>query len=190
MDIWQAISQRRSCRHFLPDPVGEKDLKQILSAAAWAPSPLNSQPWEFIVITNAALKEKVFSEAERTRLWAMEVSGWKWLGKYQVDFLKNVPVLIAVVGNPAGTGVDALQEEGRVAYQHACAAAIQNMQLAAHALGLASLWFTLFDKKAMRAILGIAAEKTPLALVCLGKAAGEPALVPRKDVLERTTYIR
>jgi 5,6-dimethylbenzimidazole synthase len=81
-------------------------------------------------------------------------------------------------------------EEGSVGYQHACAAAIQNMHLAAHALGLGSLWFTFFDKKAIREILGIDPEKTPIGLVCLGKAGGDPTPASRKDVKKKTTYIR
>ena len=81
-------------------------------------------------------------------------------------------------------------EEGSVAYQAACAAAIQNMHLAAHAFGLGSLWFTLFDKKAMREILGIAPEKTPQALICLGKPVSPSAPTPRKDVKEKAIYVR
>jgi nitroreductase len=64
------------------------------------------------------------------------------------------------------------------------------MHLAAHSLGLGSLWFTLFDKKAMREILGILPEKTPLAMICLGKADSPPAPTPRKDLKEKTVYIR
>ena len=117
-------------------------------------------------------------------------SGWKWLGNYAVDFLQSAPVIIAVIGDPEKTGVDMFQDEGSVAYQHACAAAIQNMNLAARGLGLCSLWYTLFDKKAMREIRGVAPEKTPLALVCIGKADGEPQPVPGKYVKEKTTYLR
>jgi len=80
-------------------------------------------------------------------------------------------------------------EEGPMGYQAACAAAIQNMHLAAHALGLSSLWFTLFDKKAMREILSISTEKTPLALICIGKPKASSASVPRREVKEKTTYI-
>jgi nitroreductase len=75
-------------------------------------------------------------------------------------------------------------------YQAACAAAIQNMHLAAHSLGLGSLWFTLFDKRAIREILGIAPEKTPLALICLGRPGSPLAPVPRKGAKEKATYIR
>ncbi len=190
MDVFTAIKERRSCRSFLPQPVEEDMVQKILEAAAWAPSPLNAQPWEFIVITNTAVKEKIFCEADRCREWTLEKSGWKWLGGYRVDFLKSAPVLIAVVGDPKKTGADMYMEEGGVGYQHACAAAIQNINLAAHALGLGSLWFTFFDKKALREILGVGPEKTPLALVCLGRAAGEPTPMPRKDIKEKTTYIR
>ncbi len=190
MDVFAAIKGRRSCRNFLPEPISEDTIEKILGAAVWAPSPLNSQPWEFVVITDKEVKGKIFSEAERCRKWALEKSGWKWLEPYKVNFLQSAPVIIAVIGDPKKTGVDMFQEEGMVGYQHACAAAIQNMHLAAHALGLGSLWFTFFDKKPMREILGISPERTPLALVCLGKTAAEPQSLPRKDVKEKTTYIR
>jgi nitroreductase len=82
------------------------------------------------------------------------------------------------------------EEEGPMGYQAACAAAIQNMHLATHALGLGSLWFTLFDKKAIRELLSIAPEKTPLALICLGKPGSSSAPTPRKELKEKTVYIR
>lgn len=190
MDVFDAIKGRRSCREFLPEPVSDESIEKILEAAIWAPSPLNTQPWEFIIITSKEVKDKIFDEAERCRKWALETSGWKWLGKYSVDFLQSAPVIICVIGDPKKTGLDMFLEEGGVAYQHACSAAIQNMHLAAFSLGLATLWFTLFDKKSMREILGVAPEKTPLGLVCLGKAGGESLQVPRKDVKEKTTYLR
>jgi 5,6-dimethylbenzimidazole synthase len=176
MDLFTAMKERRSCRNFMPDPVDEIMIEKILESATWAPSPLNSQPWEFIVVTNKNVKEKIFSEGERCRKWALEKIGWKWLGSYPVDFFK--------------TGVDMFMEEGSMGYQAACAAAIQNMHLAAHALGLSSLWFTLFDKKAIREILGVVPEKTPLSLICLGKPGSSIPPTPRKEVKEKTTYIR
>ena len=189
MDVFTAIKDRRSCRSFSSEPIGQETIEKILDAAIWAPSPLNSQPWEFHVITNNDIKEKIFSEANRCRDWALEKSGWKWLGGYKADFLKTAPVIIAVVGDPTKTGVDMFQDEGKVGYQHACAAAIQNIHLAAHAMGLGSLWFTFFDKKPIREILGIGPEKTPLALVCIGKPDREPPPVTRKDVKGKITYL-
>ncbi|MBI4442245.1 MAG: nitroreductase family protein [Acidobacteria bacterium] len=190
MDLFTAIKERRSCRNFSPDPVEDTSIEKILEAATWAPSPLNSQPWEFIVVTNKEVQERIFSEGERCRKWAHEKSGWKWLDSYQLDFLRSAPVIIAAIGDPKKTGVEMFSEESPMGYQAACAAAIQNMHLAAHALGLGSLWFTLFDKKAMREILGIVPEKTPLALVCIGKPASVSVAPPRKGVQEKTSYLR
>jgi nitroreductase len=81
-------------------------------------------------------------------------------------------------------------EEGPMGYLAGCAAAIQNLHLAAYALGLSSLWFTLFDKKALREILGVVPEKTPLALICLGKPGDSPTPTPRKDAKAKAIYIR
>lgn len=190
MDIFTAIKERRSCRDFLSDPINPETIEKILEAASFAPSPLNMQPWQFIVITKQEVKDEIFKEAERCRDWAVKDCGQKWAGGYKVDFIKSAPALIAVTGDPKKTGVDFFMKEGgSVGYQYACAAAIQNMILAAHALGLGSLWFTFFDKKNIVKILGIEENKTLISIVCLGKHSAEPAAIPRKPVKEKTIYI-
>ena len=189
MDLFDAIDHRTSCRQFLTQAVDIADLDRILAAAVRAPSPLNTQPWEFIVISAEAKKREIFDEAERCRQWAIEESGWKWLNNYQTDFLMQAPVLVAVVGDPQKTGMDMYQEEGSMGYLLACAAAVQNMMLAAHALELGSLFFTMFDKANLRTILDVPEDKTPVALVCIGKAKGALKPVPRKDVAAKTRYL-
>lgn len=188
MELHTAIRERRSCRSFLSEALQQKTIEQLIEAATWAPSPANNQPWEFIAITSPELKEKIFAEAEDRRLALFEKSGWKWLDRYDVGFLKVAPLILAVVGDPKKTGADMFLKDGGMAYQHACAAAIQNILLTAHSLGLGSLWFTLFEKEALREILGIEPEKDPVALVCVGKPAGEPLHPPRKAVQEKTSY--
>jgi 5,6-dimethylbenzimidazole synthase len=190
MDVLAAIRERRSCRDFRSTPIPDETIEKILEAAVWAPSPMNAQPWEFIVVTNQDLKERIYLEAEERRKSLLEKSGWKWLGRYQVDFILSAPVIIAVIGNPDKTGADRFLEGGGLGYQHACAAAIQNMLLAAHALELGSLWFTLFDFDRMREILGVDSVKVPLALVCIGEAAGQPLQTARKEASERTKQVR
>ena len=74
MDLFTAIKERRSCRDFLPDPINDETIEKILDAASWAPSPLNMQPWQFIVIINQEIKDKIYEEAERCREWALEES--------------------------------------------------------------------------------------------------------------------
>jgi len=188
MDLFSAIKDRRSCRNFSTEALEDTVIERILDAAVWAPSPLNMQPWQFTIISSEEKKEEVFQEAERCRKWAVEASGWKWLNNYTVDFLKAAPVIVLVVGDSKKTGVDMFQEEGSVGYQLACGAAIQNMLLAAHAMGLGSLWFTFFDKQEIRKIFDIPDDKTPVAMVCIGKTAKDPASVPRKSIKDKVTY--
>lgn len=189
MDVLTAIKERRSCRSFADEPIDRETLNKILEAATQAPSPLNAQPWSFVVITGDDIKKQIVAEAEKSREWAVEKSGWGWLGKYNLDFLKSVPAIIAVAGDPKKSGVDQFSGDGAKAYEHACAAAVQNMLLAAHALDLGTLWFTMFDRDRLAQILGLGANKIPLALVCLGKAAADPVPAPRKPFADKTVFL-
>jgi len=189
MDLMTAIKERRSCRSFSDEPVASDDIEKILDAATWAPSPLNAQPWSFVVISSSDKKNEIFAEAERSREEAIQKSNWGWLGKYNVEFLLSAPVIIAVAGDPKKSGVDQFMEGGARAYEHACAAAVQNMMLTAHALGLGSVWFTLFGREKLQGILDLGPDEIPLALVCLGKATADPALIPRKDFADKTSYL-
>lgn len=190
MDVLTAIKERRSCRKFLTDAVDEDLIGRLLEAATWAPSPANNQPWEFIVITNPGVKRKIQDASVECKKRIYEKSGWGWVYKYNTDFLMEAPVLIAVIGDPAKTGAHKFLEGTEDTYQHACAAAVQNILLVAHAHGLGGLWFTLFDRKEMKKILGIDAGKEPLALICIGRMAGDPVQTPRKEAAEKTRYIR
>jgi len=190
MDIFTAIKERRSCRNFMPDPVSNEALEKMLEAGTWAPSPANNQPWEFIVVTNSEIKKDIFTESEKCRKNLFEKSGWKWVDKYRINFLEEAPVIIAVIGDPRKTGADMFLEGGGLAYRDGCAAAIQNLLLAARALELGTLWFTLFDRKTIRRILNLDPAKEPLALICLGKAGAAPAATPRKSAAEKTVYLR
>jgi 5,6-dimethylbenzimidazole synthase len=190
MDIFTAIRERRSCRNFLPDPVSDETIEKLLEAAIWAPSPANNQPWEFIVIKNQDTKKKIHEESLVCKKKLFEKSGWKWIDRYQLGFLLEAPVIIAVIGDPEKTGAHKFLEGTEGTYQHGCAAAIQNMLLAAHALGLGALWYTLFKKEDIKKILEINPAKDPVALICLGMPATIPAPPPRNDAKERTRYLR
>jgi nitroreductase len=190
MELLQAIEGRRSCRDYIADAIDEEDILKILEAAIWAPSPLNRQPWEFVVIIQQGLKERIFEHAVETKEKVFQKSGWKWMQHYDVSFLKSVPVIVAVLGDPSKTGAGVYLESGSTSYQHACAAAIQNMLLTAHSLELGSLWFTLFEAHAVRNLLGTAPDKEPLALVCIGKPAKQPAQTGRKGVNHKTSWVR
>jgi len=190
MDLFEAIEGRRSCRDYLSDPIDEEDILKILQAAVQAPSPLNRQPWEFIVITRQELKERIFEHAVETREKVFQKSGWKWMQRYDASFLKRVPVIVAVLGDPLKGGAGIYLQSGNTSYQHACAAAIQNMLLASHSLGLGSLWFTLFESESVRDLLGTVPDKEPLALICIGKPAKQSVRIERKRLNDKTSWVR
>lgn len=73
MEIFQAVTKRRSIRRFKPDPVPEPLLREILEAARWSPSWGNTQPWEISVVTGAALDR--FKKANRQHLLDGVISG-------------------------------------------------------------------------------------------------------------------
>lgn len=66
MDVFQAVTTRRSIRRFRPDPVPEKLIREILDAARWSPSWGNTQPWEIVVVTGEPLER--FKQANRRRM--------------------------------------------------------------------------------------------------------------------------
>lgn len=189
MDAIEALLNRRSCRKFTSQPVEKEKIMKILECANFAPSPANKQPWEFIVATdpkyNAELKTKV--EAAREKLAVK--SGWKWLPTYRVDFITEAPVLIIVTGDPEKNGAEQFLDEPGRGYEHACCAAIQNILIAAHSLGLATLWLSLFEKQDARSILGIDQKQDPIAIICLGYAEGLISAPPRKDLNTKVKFM-
>jgi len=189
MELFAAMEQRQSCRDYLDEPIEKEVIEKILGAGIMAPSPLNTQPWDFIVVTNNKVKEQMCHGAETSKAAAIKASGWKWLETYSVQFLSTVPVIIVVTGDNTKSGTDTFSPDGPAAFQHACAAAIQNMLLASHAVGLGSLWFTLFDRDAVKKLLNIDENKIPLAFVCLGKPAKASGKTPRKSLEKKTVFI-
>jgi nitroreductase len=149
MDVLEAIKGRRSISKYTQEPLSGEQVMQILEAARWAPSRGNSQAWKLIVLKNAqGLKD--LAEAIPT-------------GK----FLAEAPLGIAVVINPKVSKHP--EQEG--------AAAIQNMLLAAHALGLGACWISVrstdSEEKA-RQLLQIPDEEWLLSVVAIGHPAETP----------------
>ena len=189
MDLWEAVRNRRSCRAFASTPVEDEKLEMVLEAGRWAPSTVNKQPWRFTIIKNQELKQRIKDSCSKTVQFLHEVSGWKWLGRYTVDFLAQAPVIIAVTANPDDAGADKFLPGRGETYLMSCSAAIQNMLLAAHAAGLGSLWYTLYDKKELKNILSIPENMDLVSLVLIGYPEAPLNPVPRKPLEELVTVI-
>lgn len=189
MDCFDAIFNRRSCRAFKSQPVEPDKVNRILEAALYAPSPANKQPWEFIVTGNPKYREQLKASSDLTKDKLAARSGWKWLPTFSLDFLVQAPLYIVVVGDPARGGAEQFLDTPSPGWLEACCAAIQNMQLAAQAEGLGSLWFSLYEPGDVRKIFGIDESKEPVAVLCIGYPdfIGNPPV--RKGIADKVVFL-
>lgn len=65
MDVLTAIHSRRAVRHYMPQPVPDEIIQELLQAATQAPSAVNQQPWAFVVIQDRELLDRLSEEATR-----------------------------------------------------------------------------------------------------------------------------
>jgi len=185
MDVFEAIHQRRAVRQYLPDPVSRDEIRTILDAARWAPSALNHQQWQFLVVTGKKIGEMGESFVriieEYTRNWeSSRMQGSAFTREEFVRFAATyggAPVVIVVLTDTAKTA------DFQRANLESASAAMQNLLLAATALGLGTCWMTgpLQDEKALRRILEIPNDKEIVAITPLGYPASVPEAPPRLD---------
>jgi nitroreductase len=181
MEFKTLVKTRRSCRSFESTAVTDEQLAGIIEAGQWAPSPLNTQPWEFIVITEAAVKSEVRKIGEAARQAVLDQGGPAWAAKYGMDFLEQAPLLIVVTVDPVkGGGLGGFFGQGHGALQ-AASACIQNMMLAASGMGLETLWFTFFAPDKIREALDIPQQLEIAGILPVGKPKEPTKAPPRKE---------
>jgi nitroreductase len=180
MDFRELVKTRRSCRSFDSAEITEEQLASILAAGQWAPSPMNALPWEYILITDAEMKAQIRKVAEEAKQAVLENNGPGFAAKYDMGFLEEAPLVIAVVFDPAKKGLGDFFNQKYGALQ-AASACVQNMMLAAAEYGLGTLWFTWFDPEKMQAALNIPANLEIAAVIPMGKPKGEVKAPLRKE---------
>ncbi len=160
MDLFEAIQNRRSIRRFENRPVPDDIIRKIVEAGQWAPSACNRQHWKFIVIDSQEVKDNIL----------------KGTAAY---FVSKSPLLILVVYS---NQTDNLEYKDHLL---SAAMAIQNMQLAAHALGIGACCVNnLPIKSRLRKILEIPSSFDPVALLCMGYPVAIPKPLKRKASLD------
>lgn len=170
--VYRAIAERRDMRHFKPGaPVPAEVLERVLWAAHHAPSVGFMQPWRFIRITDAELRTRIHELVDAERLLTAAA-----LGERQAEFLRLKVEGIREAGELLVVALCAGRERhvfGRRTMPEmdlaSAACAIQNMWLAARAEGYGMGWVSLFEPRALAALLGMPADAQPLALLCLGQ---------------------
>ncbi|MBN1837383.1 MAG: nitroreductase family protein [Spirochaetales bacterium] len=159
MEAVEAIMTLRSVRLFTAEAVSQEVVERLLRAAMQAPSARNAQPWHFLVISSRGVLDAVPS-----------------FHPYSTTLL-NAPLAILVCGDQ--------DVEKEVEYiNQDCAAATQNVLVAAHALGLGAVWLAVYPHpgrvQKMRKLLHIPDRILPVSLIALGH--------PAEDRLEADRY--
>lgn len=151
MDVFECIETRRTVRNYGAGDIPLEKLVQILDAGTDAPSAGNTQPWEFIIVTEQEVKDKL-----------CEVS-------LRQSQLKEAPLLIVVLANKKTYSLK-YGDRGKNFYCiQDTAACVQNMLLATHALGLGACWIGAFDEGGVRTALNISDDDIlPVAILTIG----------------------
>lgn len=178
---FKALAQaRRSVRSFDATEVTDEQIAAIIDAGLWAPSPLNLQPWEFIVVSDPEIKKQIKGVAEAAKQEVMDNEGPGWVAKYAMDWLLEAPVFIIVVADPKKSGLGSFFGQGNGAIQ-AASACVQNMMLAAADMGLGSIWFTFFRPEKLKELLNVPENLDIAAVLPVGTPKDPAKAPPRKE---------
>lgn len=186
--VLDALRNRRSMTKSQERPVDRELVERVIEAATWAPNHRCTQPWRFVVVTGIE-REKLGLVMEETYRRRMAVRGEaptvEQLTKERNKPLR-APVVIAVASvtseDPRTIEVEEIA---------ATAAGIENMLLAAKALGLGAMWRTgdtAYDPE-IKAYLGFPPQAHLLAFIYLGYPEIVPPIGKRGDFREHTRWL-
>lgn len=165
------ILKRRSCRDFSGKPLKKGDLDILLEVMRRAPSAGNAQPWFFYVIKNEEIKKGLAEAA------------------YGQNFLVKAPVVFLVCTIPRISS-SAYGERGKSLYCiQDTAAAVENLLIAATALGYGSCWIGAFDEARVKSVMNIPEHMRPVAIVPVGPGSIPADDPSRREVSEISTII-
>ena len=143
------IFGRRSIRVYLPAEVSEEQVQKLLAAAMAAPSAAGKNPWHFVVVRNRATLLRIASALPHGLM------------------LANATLGIAVCGD-----LDVAHDNQLSYLLQDCSAAIENLLLCAHLLGLGACWLGVHPRgnriKSMKEILSLPASVVPVACISIG----------------------
>ncbi|MEK1906617.1 MAG: 5,6-dimethylbenzimidazole synthase [Pseudomonas sp.] len=201
--VYRAIAERRDMRHFAGGTLAPELLARLLQAAHQAPSVGLMQPWRFIRIARAELREAIHAQVEAERVRTAEALGERSdeFMRLKVEGIRDCAELLVVALT------DRREEHifGRRTLPEmdlaSVACAIQNLWLAARAEGLGLGWVSLFEPQALAELLHMPPGSKPVAVLCLGPVTefySEPMLVqegwaqarPLQDLLFTDTWGR
>jgi 5,6-dimethylbenzimidazole synthase len=174
--LYKAIFSRRDVRgQFLPDPIPEEVLRRILLAAHHAPSVGFMQPWNFLVITDPAVKARIHADfATANEEAANQFDGERraLYSRLKLEGIQEAPVNLLVTCDRERAGPVVLGRTHMPTMDlYSCVCAVQNLWLAARAEGLGVGWVSILHESALKTILGVPDRIVPIAYLCVGRVS-------------------
>lgn len=171
--VYRAIETRRDVRdQFLPNPVPDDVLGRLLGAAHAAPSVGFMQPWNFIVVRDAAVRNAAWQAFSRANEEAASMFPDDRQGLYRslkLEGIRKAPLSICVTCDPDRAGPVVLgRTHNRRTDVYSTVCAVQNLWLAARAEGVGVGWVSIFHDQDIREILGIPERIEIVAWLCVG----------------------
>jgi nitroreductase len=167
MDAIDAIKRRWSCREYLHKEVPFEEIAVLLDAAHSAPSAGNLQEWKFIVVFDRSKIEKIADLCP------------------EQEWIRDAPVVVVFCAQSDKTE-KYYEDLGKRFSGQSCAAAVQNLLIAATAQGLGSCWVGAYDEEKLIDVLSIK-DSRPQAMVTLGYT-DTPRDPPDKKLLESVVF--
>ncbi len=174
--LYKAIFSRRDVRgQFLPDPVPDAVLHRVLLAAHHAPSVGFMQPWNFLVITDQQVKDRIhadFSKANEEAAAQFEGERRSLYSRLKLEGIREAPVNLCITCDRDRAGPVVLGRTHMPTMDlYSCVCAVQNLWLAARAEGLGVGWVSILHEDALKDALGIPERIVPIAYLCLGRVS-------------------
>ena len=159
MDALEALLTRRSIRRYTDEPVTDEEVKTLLNAAMAAPSGFGERSTRYVVVRDADTRQRLSQ-----------------VSKYS-GMIASAPLAIVVCG-------DARAEHSPGTYfVHDAVAALENLLVAANALGLGAVWVGVHPwperMESVREAVGLPEGVEPIASVAIGRSADKPVVADR-----------
>jgi len=198
MDVYEAISGRRSIRKYQPTKVEEKKLLKLTQAAIMAPNGGNAQPWDFVFVTDVDLIKQL--------CYLLESVHQEYFGKARKDALlderlqraasfyrrmENAPAFVLACLNDRNPQLNKPYEQWTLQWaHHSIAAAMENLMLAAVAEGLGTCWLGTpsWRTEEIKSLFHIPDNVEVVAVSPIGYPDEAPKARPRMPLTEVTHF--
>lgn len=180
MDIFEVIRTRRSIRRFKDKPVEDEKIRTLLEALRQSPSWSNLQCWRLIVVRDKITREKISNLSYVESFFAP--LGYK--ANPSRKGIAEAPVVIIACADPSQSGV--LWDQPF--YMTDIGIAAQNLMLAAHALGLGTVFVGVFKEEKLRDLLNIPQNIRIVGIFPIGYPLEEKTEGPPRKPLDEIVF--